>query len=850
MPVNSAFEKSNVTLGQRGDAPDNVREHVDRTGFPAMSPLQRRLQWAQAYAGTVIGVGAGVLVMRLPHVRLDEPYVFLSLLIASFVISGLKVNLPTVGGKATLSMSYFTDFLALVMLGTDEGMLIAGASAAAQCIIMSRGRPSLVRTLFSAATLIITVQTTGLVIRAAGGFPPDQLLVLGQTTIAATVVFFAINSWLVATVVALNKNESVARTWYDDFLWTAPACFIGAGLAVLLSSTSSAYVWAPVLGAGPLYVTFKSYRIYLGRVEEQQRHVKEVSDLHLASVEALARAIDARDQSIEHARSGENHIRRLHAWATALAENAGMTASEVEAVKVATLLHDIGKLAVPEHILTKPGRLTAKEFARVRIHPVVGAEIIKAVPFPYPVAPLIRSHHERWDGSGYPDGLKGEETPLGARVLAVVDYYDALTSTRPYHGPIDREQAILQLRSEAGRALDPLLVDLFLGILPGLEKTEGGGPAAAREVAAVGQPVAPISGLADDPSRAASAWVFHNISLATQEMRALHEIAQTLGTRLSVDDTMALLTAKLNRLVPGSSWVLYLLERGNDLLRCRFATGLPVEVTSRLTIASGQGSSGWAARNRAPVLNAPAAADFEAAGQPAAGRAFLSALSYPLVDGDELIGTLAVYHVDPEPFCEEHRHVLDHISSQVASVLRNAVAFERMRDVSFTDPLTELPNSRALAEFLRERVVEAKGNRAPTALIMIDLDDFKSVNDSHGHQNGDAALKAVAMTIRNHIRGADFCARYGGDEFVAVLCGCDRTEAEQRASHIQDAVSHVVFEVTGGDAVTLGVSVGVSVFPDDGVSIDSLITAADRRMYLNKSGRRALGEPSAVSMFH
>ena len=812
-----------------------------------MSHSLHRLQLAKAYSGAVIGAGAGVLALRMPHVSLQEPFLFLVLLAGAIVISGLKVPLPMARGKATLSMSYFTDFLALVLLGADQGMIICGASAAAQCLLNARGRPSIIRTLFSAATLVITVQATGVVTNAVGGFPNDAPLVLTQTTIAAIVLFFALNSWLVATAVALDKKEPIAQTWYDHFLWTAPACFIGAGLAVLLSATARDFVWVLVLAFGPLFVTFKAYRIYLGRVEEQQQHVKEISDLHLASVEALARAIDARDQTIENSRTGENHVRRLQAWATSLAEAAGMTPDDVEAVKVGALLHDIGKLAVPEHILTKPGRLTAKEFARVRIHPVVGAEIIKAVPFPYPVAPLIRSHHERWDGGGYPDGLRGEETPLGARVLAVVDYFDALTSTRPYHGPTDREQAVLTLQSEAGRALDPLLVDLFISILPKLDKPQSGLPSPVRCAAKAGHSVPPSIGFADDSARASSSWVYQNISLATQEMRALHDIAQTLGTRLSVDDTMALLTSKLNRLVPGSSWVLFLHERGDDVLRCRFATGLPVEVTSRLTIPNGKGPSGWAARHRTGVLNAHAAADFEAAGQVTAGRAFQSALAYPLIDGDELIGTLTVYHVDPEPFRDEHRHVLDHISPQVASVLRNAVAFERMRDVSFTDPLTELPNSRALAEFLRQCVVDAKNNPTPTALIMIDLDDFKAVNDGHGHQKGDAALKAVAETIRTHVRGSDFCARYGGDEFVVVLAGCDRTEAEERAHYLQDAVARVVLDTADGDRVTLGISVGVSVFPDDGVTIDSLITAADRRMYLNKSGRRALGELSAVS---
>ena len=290
---------------------------------------------------------------------------------------------------------------------------------------------------------------------------------------------------------------------------------------------------------------------------------------------------------------------------------------EVEAVKVAALLHDIGKLAVPEHILTKPGRLTAKEFARVRIHPIVGAEIIKAVPFPYPVAPLIRSHHERWDGSGYPDGLQGEETPLGARVLAVVDYFDALTLDAPLScGGRSRRGH----RDASGRGR-PRARSIARGPVPG-------DPAHARRAAvavraAVRCCEVPVDSRAQRTERwvcrrcrtSGPAWVFHNISLATQEMRALHDIAQTLGTRLSVDDTMALLTSKLSRLVPGSCWVLYLHDRDEDVLRCRYATGLRAEAVAALDDSQ---------RRRARVAGRPGTAsrfsmpapprDFEAAG--------------------------------------------------------------------------------------------------------------------------------------------------------------------------------------------------------------------------------------------
>jgi diguanylate cyclase (GGDEF)-like protein len=343
--------------------------------------------------------------------------------------------------------------------------------------------------------------------------------------------------------------------------------------------------------------------------------------------------------------------------------------------------------------------------------------------------------------------------------------------------------------------------------------------------------------------------VFQNISLATQEMRGLYDIAQTLGTRLSVEDTMAILTAKLNRLVPGSCWALFLHDENEDVLRCRFATGLAADVIHEMMLPSGEGTTGWVARHRTPVLNGRAAADFEAAAAVAAGRPFQSALSYPLIDGDTLVGILTAYHVDAAPYCEAHRHVLDHVSSQAASVLRNTLAFERMRDVSLTDPLTELPNARALAAFLRERFTDAPHDIAPSALIMIDLDDFKAVNDRHGHQIGDAALQGVATAIRAHVRQSDFCARYGGDEFVIVLAGCDRLEGERRARELQDAVSRLGVATHSGNAVRLGISIGVAMFPEEAATIPMLIAAADRRMYGDKATRRdvAASVPSSLS---
>jgi diguanylate cyclase (GGDEF)-like protein len=335
--------------------------------------------------------------------------------------------------------------------------------------------------------------------------------------------------------------------------------------------------------------------------------------------------------------------------------------------------------------------------------------------------------------------------------------------------------------------------------------------------------------------------VFQNISRATQEMHALYDIAQTLGTRLSVDDSMALLASKLKPLVPASCWALYLFDANRRVLQCRFASSLENDVVQALRIPAGEGASGWAARHRAPVVNARAAADFEAARLPEAGRAFKSALAYPLIDGDVLVGTLTIYHVDANPHRVEHRRLLDRVCNQVASVIRNSMLFEQMHQVSFTDSLTDLPNSRALFSYLAERFHPAHAPAGDSALLMIDLDHFKAINDDYGHQVGDAALRQVAEALKQNIRHTDFCARYAGDEFVVVLDECAREEAEFRALQIQAAIQGMEVEVQPGVVVRPEVSVGVAVSPEDGLSYEDLLTAADRRMYDDKQRRRLPG---------
>src|SRR5690606_11839895 len=420
---------------------------------------------------------------------------------------------------------------------------------------------------------------------------------------------------------------------------------------------------------------------------------------------------------------------------------------------------------------------------------------------------------------------------------------------RPYHRAMAHDEAIATLRGEAGKALDPSLVALFIEILPRtdemlqLEKAAPAVPMPDRANMRNGAPATGFFVEADGDSMAGPASVYQSISQATQEMHALYDIAQALGTRLSVHDTMGLLTSRLNRLVPASCWALYLPENGRDTMRCCFASGLSADVLEGLRLQTVEGASSWAARHKTAVVNARASSDFEAAGAAEAGKLFQSAPAYPLINGGQLVGTLTAYHVDAAPYSDAHRRLLDRLCGQAASVLSNSILFEGMRAASLTDSLTDLPNSRALVGYMDQRL-EAE-EPAPSALIMIDVDGFKAINDQHGHHAGDRALQAVAETLRRQVRSGDLCSRYGGDEFVVSMACQDRTEAERRAHDLQRAVARLTITLESGAAISVAISVGVAVCPDDGATFDELLASADRRMYENKQQRRAPEKPGS-----
>src|SRR5437764_10362863 len=387
--------------------------------------------------------------------------------------------------------------------------------------------------------------------------------------------------------------------------------------------------WETTLLALPaMFVIYRSYRLYLSKLENEKRHVEEMAGLHLRTIEALALAIEAKDQTTH------DHLCRVRIYAIEVAKRLNLSAEDLEALRAAALLHDIGKLAVPDNIISKPGRLTPEEFEKMKIHPIVGAEILERVQFPYPVVPIVRAHHEKWDGSGYPDGLKEEEIPIGARILSAVDCLDALATDRQYRRALPLDEAMAKVLAESGKSYDPRVVELLHKHYKDLEEIVRSQPAnSERERLStdlkVERGAAPASGFAIGATEPANQTTFlSSIAAARQEAQTLFELSHDLGNSLSLSETLSVLSVRLRRLVPYDSFATYILN--GDQLVPEYVNGDNFRLFASLRIPLGQGLSGWVAQNRKSIVNGNPSVEPGYLSDPARFSTLRSAISVPL----------------------------------------------------------------------------------------------------------------------------------------------------------------------------------------------------------------------------
>ncbi len=657
--------------------------------------------------------------------------------------------------------------------------------------------------------------------------------------LTASLAYFLVNSLSIAGIVRLTEGRRPWKGWCERLLWTAPQYLLGAALAGLIQFCIERTGWQWALLTLPaLFLIYTSYRLYLGRLEEEKKHVSQMADLHLRTIEALAVAIEAKDDTIHR------HLQRVQAYAIEVAKELGASDDEMHALRAAALLHDIGKLAVPEYILSKPGRLTPEEFEKIKIHPAVGAEILRRVQFPYPVVPIVEAHHEKWDGSGYPHGLEGEGIPLGARILSAVDCLDALSSDREYRRALPLGEAMDYVVAQSGKSFDPRVVDVLKRRYPDLEGIARNATLPDRMLPAnlgLSGPAAPGAGFEDlrsgdrraDAEERAPNFTFA-IAAARQEFQMLHEVASELGNSLSMEGTMSLLGTRLRSIVPHDTIAIYVCQERR--LTPQYVHGMDARHFASLEIAIGQGLSGWVAENRKPIVNGNPSVEFGYVnGRDRLGN-LKSAISVPLLGVGGVVGVLTLYHAEIDAFTKDHLRLLLAISSKAALTIENALKYREVQKSAVTDELTGLPNTRSLYLHLDSEVARCKRTNMPLAVLVADLDGFKLVNDRFGHLAGNRVLKLVAQGLRSACREYDYVARMGGDEFVLILSGMQAAGVKRKSAELGSMVVAVGRECTGEEILSL--SVGAAFFPTDGADTEDLLAEADKRMYQMKQLHR------------
>jgi diguanylate cyclase (GGDEF)-like protein/putative nucleotidyltransferase with HDIG domain len=756
--------------------------------------------------------------------KVDDPAKAAAYLLTALLASRLKVELPEITG--TISVNFLFILIGIAELTFSETLLLGCSAILVQCLITKRRWPRLEQVLFNVSSASVAIWAAYFTYHGPLHTNAALLLMLSAA------VYFLFNTLPVATIIALTEHKSLQKIWTDCYFWSLPYYLAGGAVAAFFGWVNRHAGWQPTLLALPaMFIIYRSYRLYLGKLENEKNHVAEMAALHMRTIEALALAIEAKDQTTH------DHLERVRIYAVELARKLNLPPEELEALRAAALLHDIGKLAVPEHIISKPGRLTPEEFEKMKIHPIVGAEILERVHFPYPVVPIVRSHHERWDGTGYPDGLKGEDIPIGARILSAVDCLDALATDRQYRKALPLDDAMNWLSGQAGKAYDPQVIEALKANYKALEEVvqSQSGVIDRHKLSTnlkVERGKEPANGFAADryaePGNQAA--FLSSIAAARQEAQALFELTQDLGNSLSLSETLSVLSGRLKRLVPYDAIATYIV-RGNELLP-EFVSGDNFRLFASLRIPLGEGLSGWVAQNRKPMLNGNPALEHGYVNDSTRYSTLRSAISVPLEGLQGIAAVLTLYHSEQDAYTSDHLRILLAISSKVAMSVENALAFQEAESSATTDYLTELPNARSLFLHLDRELARCKRLQTSLTVMVCDLDGFKKINDLFGHLEGNRILRHFAETLQGSCREYDYVARMGGDEFVIVAPGLSASAAEARGICLSELACSAGREICGVEWLSL--SVGCAICPEDGMDAEKLLAEADRRMYIQK----------------
>jgi putative nucleotidyltransferase with HDIG domain len=616
---------------------------------------------ARPYVAAVIAGGLAILAFSAWQVLTAPVSVSLVVLLAITVTTGwLALRVPSMPISFSISDTFST--AAALLVGPAAGALTAAVDGLMLSFRMQSSARTTRRVLFNLAAPAVAIWAAGQAFFLLAG---PNVLIDGPFRVprlfALLAMFgclnFGLSTGLVAAAVGLEARKPMVTIWREHFvgLWVTYLGGIFASMLMLVLSRDGSHAPMSTLEVllliAPLpvilYVTFGHQ---LGRAQDQIEHLGGMNQVYVATIEALAQTVDAKDQ-VTH-----DHVRRVQENCARLARALGVDEEdEVQALKAASLLHDVGKISVPEHILNKPGRLTPSEMEIMKKHAPAGADILSVVGFPYPVVPIVRHHHENWDGSGYPDGIAGEAIPIGARILMVVDCFDALTSDRPYRPRFDTADALKVLSDRRGTMYDPQVVDAFLA-LHAAGRSEVSPPSRAPVADPHAAPVAPLEAPVEAESVSHDLAAFYRLGCALAAPGGLSEIGQAIWTHLRAE-------------TGASACVLFVYDEGIDALAPVYRGGLEA-VAAGTRVPLGDRLSGWVAATRQPIINSDARLDVDPDLRD--DSRLQSALAVPVAAGARLGGVLAFYSDRQAAFTPMHQRMAEAVAALVAERLCDA----------------------------------------------------------------------------------------------------------------------------------------------------------------------------------
>lgn len=621
-----------------------------------------------AYVPAVVGAGGIVLVLAaISTARTPNPAGWLALGALALVATSFRLRFTSVSANISIADTFF--ILMVVVWGPGPPTL---AIALGGFLISTRRRHPWRQVAFNASAPALSLWLAAQSFLLSAGIQPLQhsgtnIGDLVLPLLLLTLVYFVCNSGFMAVVVALELREPPFQVWRRHFAWLGISYLAAASVAFcLILVVQQVHLMAVAIVLPLLAVFHLTLRASFGRLEDTQKHLGDLDRLYLSTVETLAMAIDAKDD-VTH-----SHVRRVQAYAVGLAKALGIEDElEIKALKAAALLHDTGKLAVPEHILNKPGKLTESEFNEMKLHVDVGADILSLVEFPYPVVPIVRCHHENWDGTGYPRGVRGEAIPIGARILSVVDCFDALTSDRPYRRAMTDQAAFAILRERRGSMYDPRVVDTFLQVHHDIAI----GEADSEQQRDVMRRIASSRGAAAEPVDVPPPPA--PLPAASNDVLAFVSLARIASGEGSASDVLALSSNLIADIMPDVTGAWYLPDGGRTRLVVAEAFGPARHALSGRTVGVGHRLSGWVAASRQPIVNSDAALDLEeAVDQIEPG--LRSCMSVPLQMGDAFVGVLSLYSSSADAFdenrCRLIQMIAPHVAGAVQAAARSAVA--------------------------------------------------------------------------------------------------------------------------------------------------------------------------------